>query len=225
MNLQTKNTTYSINIQNPNNKERLQYARFFEKAFKGSDITIKVLSMNELLAYGKLGKINYHSDFDSIEEEIEFWGNIVAIEKYLGREIEIPEKIYERDIDAINYWMTLLRGEYWNGTWENMQFSMNLTNEFREKILETEEDVFNFSYIGSVNIPLFNEVYEVSVARTFKCIKYSNLEKLKRKVEVLDIGDTIKVEFESANGEGVISWQDKLYDEATEKKVIVTKHV
>lgn len=218
LNLRTKDTTYNINIQNPNNEERLQYARFFKKAFNGSNITIKVLSLNEPLAYGKLGKIDYHCDFKTIDEEVEFWENIVAIEKYLDREIDVPRDIYEKDIDTIDYWTTLLRGEEWSGTWENMQFSMKLTEEFRERILEMEDEVFNYCYIGSVNASLFNEIYEIPVSRTFMSIKYLDLKKLKQKVEILDIGDTVKVELISATDEGIISWQDKLYNESIVKE-------
>lgn len=218
LNLQTKETTYNIRIQNPNNKERLLYARFFRKAFCGNDITIKVLSLNENLAYGKFGKIDYHCDFETIDEEVAFWERIVDIENYLDREIKVPRDIYEKDMETINYSTTLIYGEEWNGSCENMQFTMEVTDEFKEKILAEEDGKFNITYVGSVNITLFQETYEIPVARTFMCIKYSDLEKLKRKVEVSEIGETVKVKFISATDDGTILWQDRFYDASAEKE-------
>lgn len=52
-----------------------------------------------------------------------------------------------------------------------------------------------FSYVGTSHVELFGAEFEFRFMRTFKCARMVDFEKVKRKAEVLDDGDEIKITF------------------------------
>lgn len=58
-----------------------------------------------------------------------------------------------------------------------------------------DQDIHMLSYIGSVHAVLFGAEFDFPFMRTFKCARIVDFEKVKRKAEVLDDGDSIKITF------------------------------
>mgnify|MGYP000763889830 FL=1 len=72
-----------------------------------------------------------------------------------------------------------------------------------------DNSVFSLSYVGSISVSLYNRKYELNAIKRFEAVQYQNLERLKQKVDVLDIGDDIKLTFLPPDGtEG--KWSDML---------------
>ena len=64
------------------------------------------METGEKLAEGYLSTIDYKCGFESIDEELEFLENIVAIENYYSKTIIIPKNILEEDCKAV--WLNII---------------------------------------------------------------------------------------------------------------------
>lgn len=203
---------YSFNTVEPTNEELLHFLKFLMMASLGETISIKVLSIGEELATGKVGNVEYKSDFDRIESEVEFLEKIVTIEHYYKEAITIPEEITLDDFQTISYLSSLINGKEVTGSWSKLELSMTLSEELKQRISEMNDTKFELSYVGHITAPLYGKSYELSVRRRFDCVVYQDIEHLKKKAEVLDIGDTIKMVF--LPGDGVSgTWRDRINDQ------------
>ena len=61
-----------------------------------------------------------------------------------------------------------------------------------------------FSYVGFSHVELFGAEFEFRFMRTFNCAQMVDFEKVKRKAEVLDDGDDIKITFRAGEDKGTI---------------------
>lgn len=214
-NLKTGKTLYSADIVDPTNEELLQYLRFLTRAASGKTISIRVLSLGEELATGKPGNVEYNGGFDKIESEIEFLEKIVTIEHYYNDIITIPEEIMIDDFKAISYLASLIDGKECTGSWSKLEFTMTLTEDLRQRLIETDNAKFALSYVGSITVSFYGKSYELFAIRTFDSVVYQDIEHLKKKAEILDVGDTIKLVFLPGDGDNGI-WRDRLNNEKIE---------
>ncbi len=210
VNPQTYSTTYSLGINNASNEDMLKYIRFLKMASLGAEIVIKVLTLGEILARGKTGELAYNRGFSSIDDEIDLLEKVVLVEQYFGIPIDLPEEIYLEDFNTLTYLARLLKGEECTGEWNRFSVSFELTEEFKDKIDEMDDSEFNLSYNGTISVTLYGKIYEISAVKIFDCVKNENLSKLKEKVKILDIGDSIKLNFIPGEGQSGV-WRDKLY--------------
>ena len=117
------------------------------------------------------------------------------------------------DFNKISYLAALIEGEECIGNWTKLEFSMALTEELKERLLETKDTKFSLSYVGSVTMSFYGKSYELSAIRSFDSVVYQDIEKLKKKAEVLDVGDSIKLTFLPGEGESG-TWRDCInYDD------------
>lgn len=198
MNMHPENKTIDFSFQksdSANNKESLKYALVMNKAILGTKLTIKLLESSEVFIEGLFNNFNYNGGFDSVEEEIDFLTRVVAIEKYFNKTLHIPQYIYQSDWEAISYISDLLKGKTCNGKWKRHIFTFDVSDELKKAITNTADKDFSVSYVGTANVPLWDEIYEIPIARTFESGKFEDLEKLKQKVSVLENGDTVKAIF------------------------------
>lgn len=157
----------------------------------------------------KFSNIDYQCGFDTVDEELDFLEKVVAIEKHFGGEIDIPSEITEDDYRVIPYLATLVTGGISTGAWSKFEVSIPVTDELKERMRSEDNSVFSLSYVGSISVSLYNRKYELNAIKRFEAVQYQNLERLKQKVDVLDIGDDIKLTFLPPDGtEG--KWSDML---------------
>lgn len=209
-NQQTQQATYSISTVNPSNEDSLQYLRFLKRASSGAVIMIKVLSLGEELAKAKFSSLDYMCGFDSVDDELAFLEKIVKIERYFDEQITIPEEIFQDDFRTISYLATLIQGNECSGSWSKLEFSIQLTEDLQNRILKSDDAKFCLSYVGSISVTLYGKQFELPIIKTFDSVKYQNIKRLKQKVEVLDIGDNIKLSFLPGDDQNGI-WRDELY--------------
>ena len=168
-----------------------------------------MLSTGEELASGKLGNVEYKTGLDKIQIEAAFLEKIVTIEDYFDDTISVPEEILLEDFKTISYLASLIKGEECIGNWSKFEFSMPLTEDLKQRLKEAKDNKFSLSYVGSITVALYEKSYELSVVRTFDSVVYHDIERLKKKAEVLDIGDSIKLAFLPGDGESG-KWHDCL---------------
>ena len=203
INVKQRTLELSIHKIKPTNKETLKYLKFLMRAKSGEIVSIKSLSLGAELGRGKLGNIKYGGSFSSIEDETAFYEKIVAIEHYFNKIIVIPKEIRFCDYQAISYLYSLINGDECTSELASFSIPIALTERLREDVLKNQNTPFSFGYVGSVDICIFDVNYEVSIIRICEPVVYHNLEKLKRKVDVLEVGETIKVEYFPAPGKKI----------------------
>lgn len=203
---------YSFNTVEPTNEELLQFLRFLMRASLRETISIKVLSIGEELATGKVGNVEYKSDFDRIESEVDFLEKIVTIEHYYKDIISIPKEITVDDFQTISYLSSLIDGKEITGSWSKLEFSMTLTEELKQRIAEMDDTQFALSYVSNITVSFYGKSYELPAIRRFDSVVYQDIEHLKKKAEVLDIGDIIKMVFLPGDGDSG-TWRDRINDQ------------
>jgi len=78
-----------------------------------------------------------------------------------------------------------------------MTFTGILDQHFREGLMEMDTELYMFSYVGTGVIELFGTSFEFKFMRTLRCAHMLDYKKVKKKVEALDDGDSIRITFKA----------------------------
>ena len=89
-------------------------------------------------------------------------------------------------------------------TWSEATLTWILDHHFREELINMDKDLHMLSYVGSVHVDLFGAEFDFPFMRTFKCARIVDFKKVKRKAEVLEDGDSIKITFRAGDDNGTI---------------------
>ena len=200
--LNTEKCTVNVTfvLRSTQNKDRLRYVRIMKKVELRSELFIKCLENNTDLARGKLHKTNYRSSFDSLDDEISFLERITDIEAFFKKDIIMPDKLYEKDLDCIIYISEIIRGNKTTAQWSALDFSVDLTEDLRNKILSWNSQPFTLSYVGTVLASFWGETYTLHIVRQYICVINKDLDRLKQKATCLDIGDSIRLQYLPGDG-------------------------
>ena len=202
---------FSLSIDNGSNAEYLKFSQFNKLASQGGEISCRILSSGEDIFRAKLDPFECESTFNNIEEDIEFYENILAIEAHFGKHIEIPSEYRESDLFAIKYAGELLRGQKHHDTWESIEAVNIVTDEFKQKLVESYSSIGPVVYIGSVDLTIFNEPFHLDITRSFSSVAIKNLPELIEKVRIMDIGEPIDLLFIPDNEERLGTCEDAIY--------------
>lgn len=196
-----KNKKLSINIRldkdaNPTKKSLLKYLKFAKGALSKNKLSIISLEFDAVLAEGNLDNFDYESPFGNIDNEIIFVEYITLIEEHYNKTVEISEKIEDDDLEAIYYLGEALKYGEIKGTWKDGTFDFIVAEDSTQNIKNLEDKPFDLSLVAPAKAILFEDEFPIpKIIRTFKNAQMKDLEKVKKKVEVLDAGDVIKVTF------------------------------
>lgn len=186
--------------ENISNTHYLKYAQIMQKALNGTTMSVKLLQTGETFIEGVFKNFTYNGGFESVDEEIDFLERIVLLEEHFGKNISVPNDIYQDDWDALCYISDIISGRTCSGEWQKQVFTFEFSEELKTAIQNTDEKIFNLSYTGTVTVPLWDEKYEIPIIRTLENGHFEDLEKIKEKVSVLEQGDVLKVVFVSDTG-------------------------
>lgn len=186
---------FKISISGASNKECLNYTKFMKALKEVKDIHIYVLEAGEDIIAGYINDFDLHTGFASIDDEIDFLERLCAIENYFHVVMKPEGTISEGEYHAVLTISDLVRSDEVKGTWEDATFTGTLDQHFREELLAMENKDHLISYVGTHHVKLFGAEFEFRVMKTFKCAHFDDIEKVKKKVEVLDDGDSIKITF------------------------------
>lgn len=186
-----------IRTVNATNKDLLQYVRFMKGACEKGKLSIYVLSLGKDLMSGDFNDYDYDGGFATVDEEISFLEKIVLLEKYFHRSIKIPSEIYEKDIDSIEYLTELIENKKAELTWTGKVLTVPVTLDevIKEHLSDLDENPLGITVFGDANVNLFNEIYHLPIIRTFESATIRDLEQVKKKVEVLEAGDILKLRY------------------------------
>ena len=190
---------YMISMNRPNNHDILQYVKFVFALEKYKDIHIHDLSTGKDWIAGHIENFSYKSGFPSIEEEIDFIERVCCIEDYFGVVLNPEGDISLKEIDEIRLISNLIQNELVPSQWEQATLTGIVNQDSRQRILAMNDNPFMFSYVGISQVKLFGAHFDVKYLRTYMSAQIVDLEKLKKKVELMDDGETIKIHLKPAN--------------------------
>ena len=191
-------------MNNANNHELLNYVRFMSTLSKEKDIHIYMLSRGEDLIAGYINDIDHKLGFLSFEEEIDFFERVCTIEDYFHVQLSPRGEISNSEYNIVVYISDLIRNDQVTGTWNEVTFTVLISQHFREKLTTLDKELYMLSYVGVSNVDLFGAEFEFRFMRSFKCATLIDIDKVRRKAEVLDDGDNIKITFRAGNDKTAI---------------------
>lgn len=194
LNVQKKIFHFHIEPINHTNSEQLLIAKTIKAMSESTKIELYSMEHSVALVTGNMQPNSCQPMFDSIDEDIEFLENIIEIEKYFNTTIKIPNPIRQRDVDNIAYISSLIRGDVCEGTWSELTAEFEISQKMKES-MESDDASHEFCFVeyGTVSIDLWDRLYEIPVKRTFPYIKIKDWDRVKKKIQVLDLSDPIKI--------------------------------
>ena len=195
---------FKLNMNSVDNHELLNYVQFMNALSKEKVLHIYALSLGEDFIAGYINDINYKTGFSSVDEELDFLERICEIEDYFGIHLNPEGEISEAEYGTVLHISELIRNDQITRTWNEATLTGILDHHFREELINMEGEVHMLSYVGRVRADLFGAEFDFPFMRTFKCVHIVDFEKVKRKAEVLDDGDSINITFRAGNDNGTI---------------------
>lgn len=189
----SQNPDFKISIKDADIRECLNYTRFMKSLKEEKDIHIYVLEEGEDLIAGYINDFEFHTGgFTSVDEEIDFLERLCSIEDYFNVKFKTEGDISVDEYNVVMMISNLIRNDEVKGTWKDVSFTGTLNQHFREKVLGMEDAEHELSYVGTQVVDLFGAQFEFRFMRIFKDARFEDIEKLRKKVEILDDGDSIK---------------------------------
>ncbi len=193
--IQNDRVDFTLNLDNASNQELLHYVQFMKLVSEGVEIAIKVLSVGEILCSGIVNTTSYNCSFANIDEELHFLRDVCDIEKYVGHDIKIPKIITEKQMQELSYLAGLIRREEQPFSWKELSIVGTVDDNLRKRLAEMGKDEHEVSFVGSFDVPLFDQNVHISLVRRLDHAIVSNYDKMMKKLEVLDDGDSITMSF------------------------------
>lgn len=198
-NSKNKKTDFNFSAEGFGNQGRLEILKVIKALRQCTDIKIYLLEKNEELLRGYFKAWEY-TGFGSIEDEIAFYEQVLAIEKHFHKQLKIPATISATEIESLEYVSELIRGGVCVAEWNTLTCSFNIEEEIKEAFLNPSNKEYEIQFSTTIEADLFGNKLLVPVRRIYICAKPENYKKLKQKIEVLDVGDSTKVTFVPGSG-------------------------
>lgn len=195
---------FKISISHPSNRELLNYVRFMKALSDEKDLHIFVLEAQQDIIAGFINGMEYRTGFESVDEEIDFLERICAIEDYFNVRLSPAGKISQEEYQTVIHISDLVRNDEVPTTWNEMTFSGILDQHFREGLMAMNAELHMFSYVGTGVVELFGTSFDFKFMRTLKSAYMVDYEKIKKKAEILDNGDSIRITFKAMKDNSAI---------------------
>lgn len=190
MNLSTHVININITVISEDNKDQLLYNEFAYNASSGGELLVKALNTNDKLACGHL---NDTGDSDGYLNNIDILKKVITVENYFCTKITIPEAISMEDYDDLTRLSELIADGAVKHKWTGYTFTFDLSRLKKETIINTEDVPYAMQFTVPIRVEIFNLKEEIVIRRTINDLRFKDLDKLKKKVELMDEDDVIKV--------------------------------
>ena len=197
-------SVFNIHLRNANNHELLNYVQFMNSLSKEKEFHIYALSQHDDVIVGCINEFNYKTGFSSAEEEIDFLERMCDIEDFFNVRLSPCREINNSEYNSVFIISDLIRNDQVIWTWNEATFNGVMSRHFREELTTLDKKQYMLSYMGVSHIDLFGAEFEFRFMRTFKCATVVDIEKVRRKAEVLEDGDSIKITFRAGDDKTAI---------------------
>lgn len=181
-------------------KELLKLRYFYRSVCEHAVVTIHSLTEGEDMISGVIDNFRYEGGEDALKEEIDFLEKIEVLEDYYQKEIDFPEQLHLRDLNALDYLVRLIRKEEIVRRWTELSEDLVCSADMREKISRAilaaeNQETYNLGFQGPTSIPLWNETYELPITRIYQNARLDNPAKIEGLLKYLEDGDLLSVKF------------------------------
>lgn len=197
-------SNFTIQIHNMTNKEYLNYIKFIKALNEKKPLRVHALNSSQDLFICSVNSFEYQTGFRSPEEEIDFLQRICTIEDHFHVQMTIAEKISEEEYKTVVWISNLIMQDEVESKWSEATCTGIINHNFREKLVDLDSEIHMLSYVGNTVVKLFGAEFEFKHMRTYKCAVMQDFEKIKRKTEVLDDGDELKIIFKPGDDDTVV---------------------
>lgn len=211
----TGNVTFTFAITGRSNSHHLKYSRFLKAAHSNGRLKVHHLESDKNLLEVNCTATESGEYMERLDSEIAFLENMIAIERYFGITIDLPEHITSEEVDCVRYVADIIQGKEIRNGWTKYETSMTVESRTKENIAVSMNKPYSLTYVGSATANIFGHNLTFPFMRTLLSVKLENPEKIIRLLEILDEGDDIKMVFipgdDTVSGEYV----DRLGDTTT----------
>lgn len=202
----TKAVNLSINPLEITNKEALKYRCFLKAASQANKISLKVLEQNTtFVTIRNFTKL----DVEQLKFEIAFLEKIVAIEEYFNVSFSIPETITIGDNALVERLYSMINDGGHRGITHRFQVPFEVTGELKDAIRNYRIDkAYTLAYNLNERARLFDQELHFPIVRIVDCVRVDDPARVKTKLDVLDVGDTLKLTFVGAADGEVANYVD-----------------
>ena len=186
-----KQFSFNLNTSQKSPSALLQYYKTVERISRGGVIEIRMLSKRLTVIQGPIA----NRASEKYNQAVDFYSKLCAIESFFSVTFDIPEKITQADEEIANYLYSLAKDGSARKQWGKMESSMSLSEGNKELIEKMEADPLTLICSIDVTIDYFGAHFAFPIQRRFVSAVVDNLDKLKRKAEVLDEEDSITIRF------------------------------
>lgn len=205
-NHQHKQFSFNIHLLSPSNAELLRYNKFVTYAERGGEIQIKALKLNEVFVKGPANRTG--TEVTDLSKEIQFLEMIVKIEDCYQCQINLPKVITRDEYDTINHLYILLTEGEFKGNWTKMDFEFIVSQQTKQRVSDLIEATYTLWYYCQAEIDVFGQTLLLPMRRRIEGAQVFELEKIKRKAEVLDEGDSLKIKYIPGSGKATGVYYD-----------------
>ena len=177
------------------NKERLSMAQAFQAMSESSVIKLRLLDVGEDLACGKLPP-DFLEGHQTLSEDVAIFKNIVDVEQYFENTILLPDVAMPEDLRNLAYIAKLVRGDTCRSSWEEWEFEVPINQQIKAMAENSDEMIdkeFRLFLSGEASIELWGHTYKLPLVRTLCSATIKDWERVRKKIEALDIGDPLKL--------------------------------
>lgn len=191
------------------NQGRLEALKMLKLLAPCGNVALHSYELNGVLASGTY-KDSCCTMFGSIDDDIRFYERIIAVEKYFGTQLNVPNTFNQEQVELLEYISELIDG----GICEIQRKKDSFTCEFEigDKLKCDFPNIAGKEYrlelACNAKICLWDSEFIIPIIRTLNRVVIDECDKVLRKIEVLDVGEVIKIKF--IPGEHGMSVQDRL---------------
>ena len=183
---------FAVKTRKLTNRDYLKIASFYCDLEKYKDLHIYCLSTGEDLIAGTLD-FSMKTDFGSWDAEADFIKRICEIEEFFGLTLPTPRAVTNKEYSLITHISNLIREEYVNYPWSQLNFTITLNPQWRTLITSLDGSMEYIYYIKDDACCIFDTELKFRYIRYIEKANVLNYDKVIKKLDALDDGDIIKI--------------------------------
>lgn len=200
VNLNNNDLNFNIKVKEEWQRDvstNLKFINFMSNAKVQNEMKLIELEENIEFMSGILNKVSFESNFGDEKKEIEFLENLKTIEDYYKEKIILPDDISDYDIENAEVLAGGIINKKVVGKFTGFSMELKITEKLKQCISESPSELTpNFYEMKEANIQIFGRSYCIGrVVRRFDKLRVVDIEKLVKKLEVLEEGDKIKIRY------------------------------
>ncbi len=199
---------FKFKLHNPTSAEILNVAKFMKAISDDKPLQIYALNQRTDFIAGKISAVNYKTGFSSVDEEIDFFERICAIEKRFNVLLKVEGDLYESDYALIKDISDLAMGKEVISQWNQWMFSCTVDAHLREVLMDFADTPCAISFIGSGSATIFGTHIEMIFRRTYTCATIVDLDKIRKIAQLLNDGQTIQISFAAGEDNSYVDTLD-----------------